>query len=104
MSQTMPEMKNSSKFFANTDCRYFPCHENISPDRFNCLFCYCPLYPLDEHCGGNFEYVGALHNIKSCSNCVFPHDPENYDLIIAKLTEIKHRNAKTRLFENLDSL
>ena len=97
-------MKNSSQFFANTECRYFPCHENTSSAGFNCLFCYCPLYQLEEYCGGDCEYVGVSQDIKSCSKCAFPHDPDNYDLIIAKLKEIKHRNSQTRMFENFDSL
>ena len=33
-------------FFQNTACEYFPCHETKFPERFNCLFCYCPLYAL----------------------------------------------------------
>ena len=33
-------------FFQNTDCEYFPCHKTAHPERFNCLFCYCPLYAL----------------------------------------------------------
>ena len=43
-------MKNSSRFFENRECRYFPCHKDQDP--FNCLFCYCPFY-LKEHCPGN---------------------------------------------------
>ena len=31
-------------FFQNTDCEYFPCHKTAHPERFNCLFCYCPLH------------------------------------------------------------
>ncbi|MBQ9912000.1 MAG: hypothetical protein IJM49_03120 [Firmicutes bacterium] len=36
-------MENSSSFFCNKECKYFPCHETKDPDSFNCLFCYCPL-------------------------------------------------------------
>lgn len=43
-------MKNSSRFFENRECRYFPCHEGQEP--LNCLFCYCPFY-LKEKCPGN---------------------------------------------------
>ncbi|MBR0398153.1 MAG: metal-binding protein [Eubacterium sp.] len=43
-------MKNSSRFFENRECRYFPCHKDQEP--FNCLFCYCPFY-LKEKCPGN---------------------------------------------------
>ena len=84
-------MKNSHKFFENTDCRWFPCHKNGVPGRFNCLFCYCPLYPLGEHCGGAFEYVGESQNVKCCTNCTFPHDPDNFPLVIAKMKETVFR-------------
>ena len=30
-------------FFANTACRWFPCHETADPEHFNCLFCFCPV-------------------------------------------------------------
>ena len=43
-------------FFQNRDCEYFPCHQNANPNTFSCLFCYCPLYALGEHCGGNFIF------------------------------------------------
>ena len=39
-------------FFQNTDCEYFPCHKTAHPERFNCLFCYCPLYALGRECAG----------------------------------------------------
>jgi len=86
-------MKNSHKYFANTECRYFPCHDNTASAPFNCLFCYCPLYSLGEHCGGAFEYVGESHNVKCCSNCDFPHDPNNYGLVTAKLKEVMFTHA-----------
>lgn len=74
-------MKNSERFFANRDCKYYPCHEGI--EDMNCLFCYCPLY-LKECCPGNPKYIkrpdGSL--IKDCSDCTFPHDPDHYDVII----------------------
>ena len=46
-------MSNSSKFFANKDCEYYPCHK-MEGD-LNCLFCYCPLYHLED-CPGNPTY------------------------------------------------
>ena len=36
------------KFFSHRECEYFPCHKGADPERFNCLFCYCPLYLLGE--------------------------------------------------------
>ena len=39
-------MRHSSRFFQNTGCEYFPCHQGADPATFNCLFCYCPpLFP-----------------------------------------------------------
>lgn len=69
----------SFKFFQNDKCEYFPCHKNI--EKFNCLFCFCPLYPLD--CGGNYKLTAD--GIKDCSDCTVPHKAENYDYIIEKL-------------------
>ena len=76
-------MKNSSCFFENWECEYFPCHKGL--EQFNCLFCYCPLYER-ERCPGKPEYIelnGA--KIKSCENCVFPHQPDNYDVMMQLL-------------------
>ena len=78
-------MGNSYKFFENRDCRYYPCHKGI--DSINCLFCYCPLYSM-ENCPGNYSYIEANgKRIKVCSECDFPHKEENYDLIIKILSE-----------------
>ena len=89
-------MENSYKYFKNTDCKYFPCHKGLSDD-FNCLFCYCPLYTLGKSCGGNCDCpMYSMPNcpgsktyiekngkkIKVCTDCTFPHRPENYDKII----------------------
>ena len=72
-------MKNSSRFYANKECEYYPCHK--SDEDINCLFCYCPLYNLK--CPGNFEMIDVKgKKIKSCLNCLFPHKPENYDKVI----------------------
>lgn len=68
----------SYKFFTNKQCEYYPCHE---VDELNCLFCYCPLYHRDD-CPGTPEYVGIT---KDCSNCAFPHKPENYEEVICLL-------------------
>ena len=67
-------------FFSNKDCQYFPCHNNVDPENFNCLFCYCPLYALGSKCGGNFYYtekgiktepVMRLHNSDFITGSVF---------------------------------
>ena len=76
----------SYKFFQNKACEYFPCHQGADPERFNCIFCFCPLYALGEKCGGNFRYTED--GIKDCSDCRVPHVPENYDKICGRFAEI----------------
>ena len=76
------EKKHSYDYFANRDCPYYPCHEKASPEQFNCLFCYCPLYALGENCGGNFRYTE--NGVKDCSACLLPHSEKGYDYIINK--------------------
>jgi len=73
----------SSAFFQNRDCEYFPCHRRVPEEDFNCLFCYCPLYPMGEKCGGNCRILES--GIKDCSNCTFPHRRENYEKVLEKL-------------------
>lgn len=77
-------MKNSHRFFSNVDCQYFPCHKTSRPEKFNCLFCYCPLYFFDE-CGGNYRTLES--GIKDCTTCLIPHTVDGYDHIVAKLKE-----------------
>ena len=79
-------MNEYYKFFQNKKCEYFPCHKGIPEADFNCLFCYCPLYTLGKSCGGNCEFL--KNGIKSCMNCNFPHQRNNYDKIIARFQEI----------------
>ena len=73
-------------FFQNKECEYFPCHQCADADKFNCLFCYCPLYALGDQCGGSFRYTE--NGIKDCSNCVKPHCRENYDKIMEKMPQL----------------
>ena len=76
----------SYSFFQNKACEYFPCHNGADPERFNCLFCYCPLYALGDKCGGNFTYLE--NGIKDCSGCLRPHKRENYDSIVKQMPMI----------------
>ena len=72
-------MNNSHRFFENKECEYYPCHEGL--EHINCMFCYCPMYRL-EKCPGSPEYFEKNgKKIKVCTNCTFPHRPENYDNI-----------------------
>lgn len=75
-------MKNSYRFYSNTECKYFPCHSVKQPENFNCLFCYCPLYLLD--CKGNYVEVNG---VKNCSNCLIPHNKDGYIYINKVLKE-----------------
>ncbi len=72
--------------FTNKECEYYPCHKNETGKAFNCLFCYCPLYVLGSMCGGSFRILE--NGIKDCSECILPHDPENYGYITEKYSEI----------------
>ena len=79
-------MEHNHRFFRNCDCEYFPCHPNPDPEQFNCMFCYCPLYVLDDKCGGQFTYTAE--GIKDCSNCLLPHIPEGFDRILDHWPEL----------------
>ena len=79
-------MNNSYKYFKNRDCKYYPCHEGI--EEINCLFCYCPLYHM-ENCPGDPVYkVRNDRTIKICTACTFPHRPENYERIIELIRKL----------------
>ena len=79
-------MENSYRFFENRKCEYYPCHKGV--DELNCMFCYCPLYQV-ENCPGNPKYLDVNgKSIKECSDCTFPHQPENYNVIIQILGKI----------------
>lgn len=80
------ERQNSYRWFVNRDCEYFPCHRGADPENFGCLFCYCPLYPLGERCGGQFCYTPE--GIKDCSGCLLPHSPRGYDYIVTRFPDI----------------
>ena len=62
-------------FFQHVECDYFPCHEGIAPERFNCMLCYCPLYTLGPACGGDFAYTEK--GVKNCKACGRPHDGDS---------------------------
>ena len=74
-------MEDSYKFYENTGCEYFPCHEN-GLENFSCLFCYCPLYHLED-CGGDYKILD--NGTKDCTNCLIPHIPDNYDYMTDKI-------------------
>ena len=81
-------MENSYKYFNNSTCKYYPCHKILPEEKFNCLFCYCPMNRYDD-CLGTPKYIYTAFGkvIKDCSNCIYPHQPENYDKIMKYLTD-----------------
>jgi Zn-finger protein len=77
-------VKASSRFFANRECEYYPCHKGI--EDINCLFCYCPFYHR-QSCPGEPTYKERDgRKIKVCTKCTFPHRADNYDLIMKMLS------------------
>ena len=81
-------------FFCNRECEYFPCHEGVEVEDFNCLFCYCPLYALGENCGGNFVLTGT--GAKDCRKCAIPHQRKNYGMIAEKYPYILEMMKKQK--------
>lgn len=75
-------MSENYKFNQHKACEFFPCHKGVENDKFNCLFCYCPLYMLKDECGGDFK---MNHGIKDCSDCTKPHDENSYAYIMARM-------------------
>lgn len=88
-------MDNSFRFYRNTDCCYFPCHEVENDEDFNCMFCYCPLFLLED-CKGNPTYKNG---IKDCSNCLVPHRPRGYDHINEMLLQEVFYKQQLERFE-----
>ena len=79
------ENKNSASFFANKDCKYYPCHK--CDEDMNCLFCYCPLYGRDD-CPGDYRIIERDgKHIKDCSDCMWPHMAKNYPEMIKLLKQ-----------------
>jgi Zn-finger protein len=79
-SAMVPEGIDKNKFFQHTECDYFPCHEGIPVERFNCMLCYCPLYTLGEACGGNYTYTSK--GAKNCKACNIPHNGDSGVLLV----------------------
>ncbi|MCF8012694.1 MAG: cysteine-rich small domain-containing protein [Clostridiales bacterium] len=88
----MKDKRESYKFYQNHSCQFFPCHDDFSEEEFSCLFCYCPLYHMNN-CGGDYTILN--NNIKDCSECKLPHKEENYEYIIKKLME-ENNGSKQR--------
>ncbi|RKM59758.1 ATP-binding cassette domain-containing protein [Butyrivibrio sp. CB08] len=72
-----------SGYFVNRACEFYPCHD-VPDDKFSCMFCYCPLFDVED-CGG--EYFMTDKGVKNCRNCTFVHYRDNYTNVIKKLKE-----------------
>ena len=83
-------MEKNFKFVQNKSCEYFPCHKGIPEDKFNCLFCFCPLFMLKDQCGGNYIKNSG---IKDCSHCTIPHGIGGYDYIISKMDVVIEKGS-----------
>lgn len=111
-------MSEKNQNFSNTQYNYHPCRNFSEKTELHCPFNFCPLYKL-ENCPGNPNYLlnDKGQEVKSCSECAFPYNPENHNKIISyllnqneilniELSELK-RNMESRLakisgFENMD--
>lgn len=78
------------KFFQNKTCEFFPCHKIDDIEKFNCLFCFCPLYMLKDECGGNFV---KKNGVKDCSNCTIPHSEGGYEKIMSKIKMVVKKGS-----------
>ena len=81
----------SERYFENVACPYYPCHKKAdSPANevhLNCLFCFCPMYHI-ENCPGNPRFKEKNgRRIKVCTDCTFPHEKDNYDEIMRIIRE-----------------
>ena len=86
-------MKNSSSYFKNEECEYFPCHKGDT-EYFNCMFCHCPLFALGDKCGGNFVYIEG--GIKDCSNCNIPHTEAGLQHVRSRLRQVSEMAKNNR--------
>jgi len=65
----------------NTDCEYFPCHNNEE----SCTFCYCPFYPCaDGSTGGKWI---TDKNVWNCKDCNWVHQTAVVDEILDYVKE-----------------
>jgi len=67
------------------------CHDGVSEDDFNCLFCYCPLYAYSD-CGGS--YITLEDGTKDCSRCTKNHDKHSWKFVVNKLREVNEYKIK----------
>ena len=81
---------NIERLKEHRQCEFFPCHKGVEEDKFNCLFCYCPLYMLGNECGGNFK---VTNGVKDCSGCTKPHAEGSYDFVMSKIKMVIQKGS-----------
>ena len=75
--------------FTHTGCPFYPCHEVPDGIKFNCIFCYCPLYALGPDCGGDFCYMED--GTKDCSKCTIMHEgTKGFERVREKFPELEN--------------
>ena len=79
----MRKRQHSYRYFENKACQFFPCHPELWENEkvHNCLFCFCPLYMLED-CGGTPTI--APNGLRDCSNCICNHDENSYDFVLKR--------------------
>lgn len=71
------------KHLQDTKCEFFPCHKLDDPSKFNCRFCYCPAFLIDNCPGIEGGYAVILENgYKDCSACTINHNVDTFNVIL----------------------
>lgn len=83
---------NTDNLNLRTNCYWYPCHNNITDEEYDCRMCYCPLY---KECstvnntkwgGYNLKYTDKDGNEKevfACENCTIFHKKKNIEYYLS---------------------
>ena len=93
-------MSTNYKCFSHRDCEFYPCHRNADPGPFQLPFLLLSLYFLGRECGGEYRLLD--NGVKDCSDCLFPHRPENYDAVVQKLQQKIFKSFDKKIVKGLD--
>jgi len=79
---------NTKNLNLRTNCYWYPCHSDISDNKYDCRMCYCPLYDecskINNTLWGGYllQYIDAEENNKeifACEKCTVFHIKENVE-------------------------
>jgi Zn-finger protein len=79
---------NPNNLNLKESCYWYPCHNGISLEEYDCRSCYCPLYKIcskiknDKFGGYLLKYIdnfGVNQEVWACENCVILHKKEYVD-------------------------